>query len=392
MLMLSELIGLAQGSGDAQSVRQKAPLRFREEADAGVSVVVWNVCRHCNMTCPHCYASADSRPSPSDLTTEEGRRLLDELAAHGTRAVVFSGGEPLLRQDVPELIAHARSLGLTPHLSSNGSLITADMARTLAQAGVDYVGVSVDGLPEFNDPYRGLPEGFAKAVAGLNHAREAGMKTGLRMTLTRANAGQLEAMLKVAREIPVNRFYLSHLVYSGRGRTLSGNDLAPEESRALLLRLFERAEALHLEGEPLRIVTGANDSAGPLLIGWIQRRYGEAAAARILRLLEERGGNSAGERLMCVDHKGDVHPDQFWRLKFLGNVRRQPWSEILAHPFRAELQGRTSRLKGRCGACTFLELCRGSHRERAQAASGDIWGSDPACVMSDTEVATALSA
>ncbi|MDH5752592.1 MAG: radical SAM protein, partial [Deltaproteobacteria bacterium] len=240
----------------------------------------------------------------------------------------------------------------------------------------------------FNDEYRGFSGGFEKALQGLKNAKGAGMKTGLRLTLTRRNAQEVGAMAELTAGQGIDRFYLSHLVYSGRGKHLTGEDLPPEETRMQLLELFLLAERMLEQGQPLRIVTGANDSGGPLLLRWIGERYGQEAGGKIHTLLKRRGGNSAGERLLAITHRGDVHPDQFWRKDTLGNVRRESLAEILAHPLLAMLRERDRHITGRCSGCAYLEICRGSHRERALAATGDVWSSDPACVMRDSEITT----
>ena len=154
------------------------------------AVVVWNVCRHCNLRCPHCYSSASTRPSQYDLSTSDGLRLLEDLASVGVRVVIFSGGEPLLRSDLFGLMARARELGMEPMLSSNGVLLDGASTGKLARAGTRYVGVSLDGLGAQNDAYRGLKGAFASAVQGLRHAMEAGLRVGVRLTLTRESKNQ----------------------------------------------------------------------------------------------------------------------------------------------------------------------------------------------------------
>lgn len=386
MLVVSDLLSVARGLVPARQLGDRAPQRFGDRAKRS-PVVVWNVCRHCNMTCPHCYASASARPSAGDLSTSEAERMLDGMAEVGVRILIFSGGEPLLRPDLLELVAYARGLGLACHLSTNGVLIDADMAARLHGAGITYVGVSIDGTREHNDAYRGLAGGFDRALEGLSHARSAGMRTGLRMTVTRRNRGEIGALLDLCRERDFDRFYLSHLVYAGRGRRIAGEDLSPEQCRAALTWLFERADAMLAAGDATpKIVTGGNDSDGVLLWHWVRERHGEHAATQVRRLLVQRGGNSAGEGIVNVDNRGVVHPDQFWQGVRLGDLRTQSFAEVLRHPFREELRGRASRLGGRCGACIHVALCRGSHRERAVAAGGKTWDPDPACVMTDAEV------
>lgn len=398
MLLVSDMLEVARNTGPRAGARgvadagtgiaERTPQRFGA-VSANAPVVVWNVCRHCNMSCPHCYAAAAHRPSADDLGSEEALALLDDMAACGVRVVIFSGGEPMLRPDLIELISHASRIGIAPQLSTNGVFVDEAAAQRLVHAGVAYVGISIDGLPEWNDAYRGLEGGFAAALSGLRNAKAAGMRTGLRMTLTQRNASQCDEMLEVALRAQVDRFYVSHLLYSGRGRRMAAEDLTRAQSRAVLEKLFEAAEALLERAATTRIVTGSNDSDGPLLLRWISARYGESAAAPVRTLLEARGGNSAGERILNIDHKGLVHPDQFWRSETLGDVRKDSFAEILAHPMRERLAARAQHLTGRCGACSWIALCRGSHRERALAYSGELWGPDPACVLEDDEIGLA---
>ncbi|OFV90374.1 MAG: hypothetical protein A3G76_01780 [Acidobacteria bacterium RIFCSPLOWO2_12_FULL_65_11] len=385
MLEVTDLLKIAVGKVPQESSTSRASARYG--AVGGVPpVVVWNVCRHCNLRCPHCYAAASLRPSRNDLSTQEAFGLIDDLAGVGVRVVIFSGGEPLLRPDLFDLMARARDRGLKPLLSSNGVCLDRASARRLADLGVRYVGVSLDGLAAQNDAYRGMEGAFARAVRGLRHAMDEGLGTGIRLTLTRHSADQMERLLAFAVRLGVHRFYLSHLLYSGRGRNLVGQDLKPAENRAQLFQLFDAAERLLDEGRSLSVVTGGNDSDGPLFLLWLRAKHGASAASRAHEVLLRRGGNSAGERMIAIDANGRVHPDQFWQAAELGDVRRQAMSEILAHPLRFQLQERENHLEGRCGVCVFKPICRGSHRERALAQGQGLWAPDPSCVMSDAEI------
>lgn len=384
MLMVSELLAVARGDVEGAQVGRSRHERYAN-GKAAPPIVVWNVCRHCNMTCPHCYAAASRAPSRHDLGTDEARRVLDALAAHGVRALIFSGGEPLLRDDLLTLMGEARGRGIVPHLSTNGSLIDQAMASRLAAAGVAYVGVSVDGLASFNDAYRGLAGGYDKAMLALAQCRALGIKTGIRMTLTRRNRGDLAPLLAGTRGL-ADRFYVSHLVYAGRARSMRGDDLSPEETRETLFDLFAQADGLARDRQRTSVVCGGNDSAGPLLVLWVRERYGADAAVRVRDKLAARGGNSAGVKMFAIDHRGRVHPDQFWSEATLGDLSRQSLDEVLAHPLVGELRERKQRLRGRCASCASIDLCGGSHRERALAASGDVWGEDPACVLRTEEL------
>jgi radical SAM protein with 4Fe4S-binding SPASM domain len=385
MLMVSQLLRVARGEVEPGTLRAGRPMRFGAVATAPV-VVVWNVCRHCNMSCPHCYAAAGAKPSLADLSTAEGLRLLDQIAESGVRTVIFSGGEPLLRQDLDWLLRGAVARGLAAQLSTNGTLLDAATARRLRACGVSYVGVSIDGRPDFNDSYRGLVGGYHRALEALRHVQAVGVRTGLRITLTRRNVDQVAHVLEAARSVGAARFYVSHLVDAGRGRAVAGDDLDRGEARDALRALFARAEALLEDERAPEVVTGSNDSDGPFLALWVAARFGRAAAERVESLLLARGGNSAGQRLVSIDHRGRVHPDQFWPAVTLADVRREGFAAALRHPLRDELGRRAELLTGRCRSCRFLASCRGSHRERAVARHGDRWGPDPACVLTDEEI------
>lgn len=383
MLMVSHLLRVAVQRTGAAELKAHAPGRFNK---ARAPVVVWNICQHCNMSCPHCYLAAGTAPSPTTLDTAGALAVLDRLADGGVEVIIFSGGEPLLREDLFTLIDRATARGISPHLSSNGTLITKAVADRLASAGVGYVGVSIDGQKDFNDKWRGLANGYDLAVAGLENARAAGMRTGLRITVTRRNADHVTPMFELARHLDCSRFYVSHLVYSGRAHALQDQDLTVDQTRAALVALFESAHRSNELGHSTSIVTGGNDSDGPLLIEWTRERFGNEPAAIVETLLRERGGNTAGENMICVDYRGGVHPDQFWRSTKLGDLRVQSLAEVFAHPLVADLRRRSDLLEGRCGVCRFKPMCRGSHRERAEVATGRIWAPDPACVMTDAEI------
>ncbi len=386
MLMVSKFLSVARGASSGDGLVAAFPARF-QPAERRAPVVVWNVVSHCNMTCPHCYAAASIQPSRNDLSTTEALRVVDDLADAGVEVLILSGGEPLLRPDLLQLAERAAGHGMMPMLSSNGVLLDAPTAQRLADVGCRYVGISVDGLRDFNDPYRGLEGAFDDALDGLRAAGAAGMRTGMRITVTQQNRDHVLPVLAVAGQVPVDRFYVSHLVYAGRGKRLVQDDLAPSEAREMLHQLFEVAAEQLDDPDAPRIVTGSNDSDGPALLRWIEQRYGHAASERVLELLEARGGNSAGEGVINIDARGRVHPDQFWRTLTLGDVREQRFADILRHPMVAQLRDRTRYLRGRCGSCSYVDICRGSHRERAEAAHGDMWAADPSCVMTDHEVA-----
>ena len=351
-------------------------------------VVVWNVTRCCNLSCRHCYSRSDGRAARGELSTAEGRRLLESLAAFGCPVVLFSGGEPLLRPDILELIGAARALGLRAVLSTNGTLIEPPLAARLKELDLSYVGVSLDGLREAHDRFRGRAGAFEAALAGLRACRQAGIKTGLRFTITRRNAGQIPGIFRllVAEDIPRVCFY--HLVYAGRGSRLVNEDLSKAETRAVVDDILSRTRELHGRGLPREVLTVDNHADGVYLALRLARED-PARAEAVLALLRMNGGNSSGVGIGCVSWDGEVYADQFWRHHSFGNVRERPFGEIWSdrgEPLMDRLKDRRGHLKGRCARCRWLDLCGGNFRVRAEAVSGDLWEADPACYLSDEEI------
>ncbi len=350
-------------------------------------VVVWNCTGRCNLTCAHCYA-ADA--TGAELDTATASTMLEDLASFAVPVVLFSGGEPMLREDLLELIGRATALGLRAVLSTNGTLIDARAAERLREAGVGYVGVSLDGLAEVHDAFRGAAGAFDRALEGLCHCCRAGLKTGLRFTLTRRNVHQIDEVFALleAEHIPRACFY--HLVYSGRGAALRDEDLDPATRRAAVDRLIDRTAELHGRGLAKEVLTVDNHADGPYLHLRMVRE-GSPRAGEVWRLLNANGGNASGVGIACVSWDGQVHPDQFWRHGSLGNVRERPFSRIWTDPANAllaALRDRHGRLKGRCARCRYLPACNGNLRVRAESA-GDLWGDDPACYLTDQEIAPA---
>ncbi len=360
-------------------------------AGAGRPVVVWNVTRRCNLHCQHCYASAQNGRHPEELTPGEGHALIEELGRYGVPAVIFSGGDPLLRPDLLDRVRHAADVGIHPAISTNGTLIDGVLARRLRTAKVGYVGVSVDGIGALHDRFRGRRGAYEGALRGLRACRDEGLTVGLRFTLSRPTLPHLPRVLDLMEAERVHRGYVSHLVYVGRGHRMSPLALTRAETRAAVEAIFDRAEALHRRGVPLDLVTGNNDADGVLL--YLRARSTRPRAAPLVYdLLRRRGGNSAGRTIANVDDRGAVHPDQFWHHHAVGNVRARPFGAIWGdpgQPLLARLRNRRAQIEGRCARCPFFELCGGGSRVRAEALSGDLWASDPACHLTDEELGLA---
>ncbi len=351
-------------------------------------VVVWNCTRTCNLNCIHCYANSGAQKNSGELTTQEAKRFIDNLAEFNVPVLLFSGGEPLLRPDLPELVSYAGNKGIRPTISTNGTLLDRDFTVTLKNIGTGYVGISLDGIGENNDRFRGHKGAFAAALKGIRNCIATGQRVGLRFTINRHNYRDLNTIFDLieAENIPRACFY--HLVYSGRGSKMIEEDINRDEARAAMDLIMERTVDFHRRGLQKEILTVDNHADGVYIYLKINHDNPERAAG-ILELLKANGGNRTGIAIGAVDWYGDVHPDQFTQNHTFGNVRQRKFGEIWTDPSQPVLAGlkdRKSLLKGRCAACRWLDICNGNFRARAEAVTGDFWESDPACYLTDKEI------
>jgi pseudo-rSAM protein/SPASM domain protein len=353
-------------------------------------IVVWNTTKQCNLKCVHCYASATTEPLENELNTDEGKGLLEDVAKYGCPVVLFSGGEPFLRKDLIELIEYADDLKLRPVISTNGTLITKEKAIAAKKAGIKYIGVSLDGLPEINDKFRGVQGAFSMALRGMRNTLKAKIKTGLRFTLTKYNRKDLPGVLLKLHEIGVNRCCVYHLDYSGRGMDLSKDDLPPKEWREAVTEYFELTQKHHKNGYPVEtLLVGNYCDAGFLYLYLLKNDLDKAKSA--YELLKRNGGDGTGETISCVDFIGNVHANQFWHDYSFGNVKERYFGEIwedISDPIMKGLKNKYKYIKGRCSPdnCRFFEICKGGSRVRALTLTGDVWGPDPACYLTDEEI------
>ena len=315
--------------------------------------------------------------------------MLADLAHLGVPVVLFSGGEPLMRPDLFALARHAQALGIRTALSTNGTLITPEVAERLQATGFGYVGISLDGIGTTNDRFRGKRGAFEAALQGIRNCREVGQRVGLRLTLTRRTVDDLPAILALIEDEGIDRACFYHPVYSGRGRRIANDELTPAETRSVIDQLIDWVRDLQRRGLDKEILTVDNHVDGPYLWLRLAREEGPERAADVWQLLARNGGNNSGVAIGHVDHAGNVHPDQFsWSIT-LGNVRERPFSAVWTehgHPLLTLLRQRTAALPERCRQCRFLPLCNGNLRARALAATGDFWGPDPACYLTDEEI------
>ncbi|MFB6079517.1 MAG: TIGR04347 family pseudo-SAM/SPASM protein [Haloferacaceae archaeon] len=391
MISVSKLLCDLDAAGDGLRYDAAAASSVPQISERGQRrpVVVWNLTKQCNLHCEHCYAAATAERAPGELSTAEGKRLLADLAAYDVPVVLFSGGEPLVRDDLVELVGHAADLGLRPVLSTNGTLLTPDRAAALRDAGLAYAGVSVDGLRERNDAFRGREGAFDAAVRGIEACLDAGLKTGLRYTITERTAPDLEGVVELLSDVGVDRFCFYHLDYGGRGAAIRDADLTPGERRRAVRRVCDLTRAYRRRGEEIETLLVGNYCDAAYLIEYAREHLGPDRADRVRASLRRNGGDPAGERVADVDYQGNVHLTQFWQGYALGNVRDRPFGAIWAdesNPLVAALREREAHLTGRCAGCRHREVCRGASRLRALGVHDHPFGPDPQCYLTDAEV------
>ena len=369
-----------------QELLTPAPVKPRRDLPG--PVVIWNLIRRCNLMCKHCYSISGDVDFPGELSTAQVFAVMDDLTAFRVPVLILSGGEPLLRRDIFEISHRAKAMGFYVGLSSNGTLITRDNIDAIADVDYNYVGVSLDGIGATHDAFRRRDGAFAEALAGLRLCRDRNLKTGMRFTMTMDNAAEFPKLLDLMDEEGIDKFYLSHLVYAGRGNKNRGDDAQRGFTRSMMDVLFERAWTAAVKGENREYVTGNNDADGVYLLKWVAERFPNKVE-HIRGKLAEWGGNSSGVNIANIDNLGNVHPDTMWWHYNLGNVKQRPFSQIwpdTSDAIMAGLKQRPRRIEGRCGACQFFDICGGNTRVRAMQLTGNPWAEDPSCYMTDEEI------
>ncbi len=389
MISVTKLLFARNYFGDTLRYTKNANRMTSGAAEGIGPVVVWNSTRTCNLKCRHCYMDSDAKKYSDELSTAEAKKFIDDLADFKVPVLLFSGGEPLIREDFFELAEYAAKKNIRPTLSTNGTLITKKIARQIKNIGVGYVGISLDGLKDVNDKFRGVDGAYKLAMQGIENCVEVGQRVGLRFTINHHNFEELDKIFDFIEEEKINRVCFYHLVYSGRGSQMIDEDLTSTESRQAMDKIISRTKDFERRGLEKEILTVDNHCDGVYMYLKFLREGDEETAAQIKKFISMNGGNRSGIAFAEVDPLGYVHPDQFTQHHTFGNVREKKFGEIwndLSNPILAGLKNRKPLLKGRCSACKFLDNCNGNFRTRAEAKTGDFWESDPACYLTDEEI------
>lgn len=389
MISVTKLLFATEYFGDSLRYTDNAHKARNGVREGMGPVVVWNSTRTCNLKCRHCYMSSDAKKYQNELTTAEAKQFIDDLADFNVPVLLFSGGEPLIRPDFFELADYAAKKGVRPTLSTNGTLITPEVARKIKDIGVGYVGISLDGLREVNDKFRGKAGAFEAAMNGIKNCVAVDQRVGLRFTINHHNIQELENIFDFIEEENINRVCFYHLVYSGRGNQMMDEDVTAEESRRAMDIIIRRTRDFEERGLKKEILTVDNHCDGVYMYLKALQEGKDELAQQIKKYISMNGGNRSGMAFAEVDPLGYVHPDQFTQHHTFGNVRERKFGDIwqdTTNPIMAGLKDRKPLLKGRCSKCKFLDNCNGNFRTRAEARTGDFWESDTSCYLTDEEI------
>ena len=355
-----------------------------------ISVLFWNLTIKCNLKCVHCYANAGFEKSPGELSELEIFRTVDDLKRMGLPVVILSGGEPMLHQDIYSISKYIDDAGIRVTLSSNGTVIDEKAAFKLAESGVKYVGISLDGYGEKNDLFRGVKGAFENALNGLKNVKKAGMMSGIRFTVTRYNVDDLPLVFELGEELGIDRFCLYHLVPAGRSSREM--DIDNKKRRQVIDYLIEKTYEIHEKGMEMEILTVDNPTDGVYLLLKLLKED-DRRAGDVYRLLKRRGGDNSGIKAGNIDPWGNVHPNQFWWDYSMGNVKYESFKNIWEKEdgiIRELRREKTKLLQGKCSRCNFKDIC-GGFRLRALRYGGNLWGEDPDCYLNEDEISRELN-
>jgi radical SAM protein with 4Fe4S-binding SPASM domain len=362
-------------------------LRYGQQNSLG-PVVAFNCTGRCNLNCLHCYSSSTSGPNEDELTTAEAKELLHQLAEANCPVILFTGGEPLLRNDLFDLLAEAKQLRLRTVISTNGTLIDSAVARKLAALGVSYVGISIDGDESFHDAFRQSTGCFKDALKGIENCQKAGLKTGLRFTITRQNADRIPAVFDIAASADIRRICFYHLIKAGRAKNLNELLLTPEQTRQVVDTIIEKTGEFVQKKLVDEVLTVGNHADGPyLLLKMAQEKNQLYEKAE--HLLLTNGGNKIGEKIASVSWDGSVHPDQFWQNYSLGNVKDKFFGQIWNNPDEPvlnKLRNKSRFADKKCLACKWFDLCKGNFRFLGSDPAEKNWLLEPPCYLADKEI------
>lgn len=358
----------------------KSTLEDKNQRELNGSILIWNFTNRCNLSCLHCYSKAGLDEKDA-LTTYKILKTIKELKKAGIKFVIFSGGEPLTRKDIFDIAQAFKDEGIMTYLSTNGLYINPGNVKKIIDT-FGYIGISIDGDEETHDRFRGLVGSYKKSLQAIDLIHENGGKVGIRFTITKETKNSLKHIFNLAEEKNIDKVYISHLVYSGRGLDNLKMDLTKEERIKAVNYIIDKAFEYYENNRDIDIVTGNMEMDAILFLNRFSKKYPDKKGELEKRLLKW-GGNSAGRNLVNINSEGDVKPDPFFPVK-IGNIYEKPFDEIWLdenNELLNRLREHPRRIKGKCEKCEWIEICNGGSRPRAWAIYGDLWQEDPSCYI-----------
>jgi len=363
----------------------KSTLENQKSRTLNGSIMIWNFTNRCNLLCHHCYSKADASKKDT-LTFEEIQQTIKKLKSGGVNFVIFSGGEPLLRADIFDIAQCMKDNGIMTYLSTNGMYIKEHNVDRIIDT-FNYIGISIDGIEEIHDHFRGQVGAYAKSIEAIKLIQKHDGNVGIRFTITKETQDSFYKMFELCEELNVNKLYLSHLVYSGRGEDNLNIDISKEQRRKYVNFIIDKAFEYYENDSKLDIVTGNMEMDAIMLLNRFKERY--PTKVDILEdKLKSWGGNSAGNRLGNMDWEGNVKPDPFFPFT-VGNYLDTSFDEIWTstqNELLNKLRQSPRAIKGKCETCDYIDICNGGSRSRAYAVTGDLWEEDPSCYLTNNEI------
>ena len=380
MINISRLLKVKETALDVEKHLNKGadevPKHLVRYANTKAPMVIWNITRKCNFSCDMCHLGSALEAESDELTTQEAIEFIDLMASMNVPMVSVYGGEPLTRDDFFTLAGHAHNKGLRIILSSNAALITEEIGRKIAESGITYVGIDMDGLSQIGGGMDVIA-GLEKALPVMDHLRDAMVGCGVRITIGSFNLSQMPSITRAVEDAGLKRFAVC--------QHLEGKDwkAMKEERRAIMDFLIDYAT----KNPQMEVVTEQLYNDGVYLLQRVAEREPDHAA-EVEKLLAKQGGCPAGDRIVNVDYRGNVHLCPYWQSRTIGNIREKKLSDICfdeENEILAMMKDKTRYLKGKCGRCRRNHLCRGCGA-RAEVMCGDPFEEDPACYLTEEEI------
>jgi len=342
-------------------------------------VVVWNFTNACNLKCKHCYQDAGKKLK-GELSLEKRLDIVDQLAREDVFSIAYSGGEPLMDKDLWKVAERGAKHNLYQSIATNGTLITPDIAKKIADVGIDYVEISLDSTrPEIHDKFRGVPGFWKKAVEGIENAvAQESFEVGIASTITQYNFDELEDLIQFSKNIGANKFYAFNFIPTGRGREIVDVDLTPEQREEMLNILYDHYE----KGDIVCMTTSPQYARVCMMRGNLEKvptsHYTYAKGKKAKTLAEFIGGCGVGRAYCSIQPDGIVTPCVFMPIP-AGDLNQKSFIEIWnSSPLLKKLRQRED-LEGHCGVCKYRAACGGC-RARAYGYFDNYKAPDPGCI------------